>query len=66
MIRIRIRVEPDTDLAGYPTIGYPANNFAGKFIESVWEEYQVVKRERKYRGCGEEYSVEKEAGSSSL
>ena len=23
------RVVPDTDLAGYPAAGYPANNFAG-------------------------------------
>ena len=26
---IIIRVVPDTDLAGYPATGYPANNFAG-------------------------------------
>ena len=24
-----LRVVPDTDLAGYPAAGYPANNFAG-------------------------------------
>ena len=30
-----------------------------KFIKSVVEEYQVVKRERKYHGCGEEYNVDK-------
>ena len=30
-----------------------------KFIKSVGEEYQVVKREREYHGCGEEYNVEK-------
>ena len=31
----------------------------GEFIKSVGEEYQVVKRVRKYYGCGEEYNVEK-------
>ena len=31
----------------------------GKFIKSVGEEYQVVKRGREYQGCGEEYNVEK-------
>ena len=31
----------------------------GKFIKSVVEEYQVVKREREYHGCGEEFNMEK-------
>ena len=32
--------------------------FLIQFIKSVGEEYPVVKRERKYYGCGEEYCVE--------
>ena len=32
--------------------------FLIQFIKSVGEEYPVVKRGRKYYGCGEEYNVE--------
>ena len=28
-VNIKISVVPDTDYAGYPAAGYPANNFAG-------------------------------------
>ena len=34
------RVVPDTDLAGYPAAGYPANNFAG---------YPDIRPDSKYR-----------------
>ena len=27
--KVLVRVIPDTDMAGYPAAGYPANNFAG-------------------------------------
>ena len=35
-----------------------------KFIKSVGEEYQVVKRKREYHGCGEEYNMEKGKGEA--
>ena len=38
----------------------------GKFIKSVEEECQVVKRGREYHGCGEEYNVEKRERGSKI
>ena len=38
----------------------------GEFFKSVWEEYQVVKRGRKYHGSGEEYNVEKRERGSNI
>ena len=32
LLSFKIRVVPDTDLAGYMAAGYPANNFAGYWI----------------------------------
>ena len=44
----------------------PLDPGGGKFVKSVGEEYQVVKRGRECHGCGEEYNVEKrERGSKS-
>ena len=40
-------------------------SFVGRLIKSVGEDYQVVKRERKYHGCGEEYMVKKREAISS-
>ena len=33
-----------------------------RFIKSVGEEYQVVKKERKHHGCGEEFTWKKGKG----
>ena len=38
----------------------------GKFIKSVGEEYQVVKRRKNYYGCGEEYNMEKRERGSNI
>ena len=43
-----------SEQAGVLKVSYPPF-----FIMFVGEEYQVVKRGRKYHGCGEEYNVEK-------
>ena len=37
-----------------------------KFIMSIGEEHQVVKRGREYHDCGEEYNVEKREGGSNI
>ena len=34
-----------------------------KFINFVGEEYQVVKREREYQGCVEEYNLDKKVNN---
>ena len=38
----------------------------GKFDKPVWEEYQVVKREREYHGCLEEYNGEKKGEGEAI
>ena len=50
------RATPTARLAGLIKFLIP------KFIKSFWEEYQVLKRGRKYHGCREEYNVEKGKG----
>ena len=44
---------------GYIKLPIPPSSPGGKFIESVGEEYQVVKRGREYHICGEGYNVRK-------
>ena len=41
--------------SGVYKVPYPSP--LGKFMKSVGEEYQVVKRGREYHGCGEEYNI---------
>ena len=38
----------------------------GKFIKPVGKEYQVLKEEREYHGCGEEYIVDKRKRGSKI
>ena len=38
----------------------------GEFIKSIGEEYKVVKRGRKYYGCGEEFNVERRVRGSNI
>ena len=40
------------------------NGLGGKFIKSVGEDYQVVKRGREYHGLWEESNVEKSLGEA--
>ena len=49
----------------YELIKVPPTPMGRKFIKSVGEEYQVVKR-RDYEGCGEEYIVVKRRGKQYL
>jgi hypothetical protein len=45
-------------------VSYSPKWRGGGLIKCVGEEYQVVKRGRKYNGFGEEYNMEKGKGES--